>query len=83
MLGPGELACPLRRLDVVEADDSALGLGDHLLRDHDDVALAELDPGGDHRAQIVALVDLGQALDRQDRDHASGTPVMRIPAWAL
>ena len=38
----GELARPLRRLDVLDPHDAALGLRDRLLRDDDDVAVLEL-----------------------------------------
>ena len=36
----------------------------------------------DQRAEVVALPDLGQALDREDLDHARSMPVTRIPACA-
>ena len=62
-------------------DDAALGLRHDLLRDHDDVVILELDPRGDQRRKVIALLHLGQAEHRQDRDHS--TPLTRIPAWAL
>ena len=37
------------------AHDAALRLRDDLLRDHDDVAVLELDPLGDQRREVVAL----------------------------
>jgi hypothetical protein len=75
-----ELARALRWLDVVEPDEAAFDLRDRLLRDDDDVAVLERRSVGDQRAEVVALAQLGQALDRQDRDHS---PVMLTPAWPL
>ena len=49
-------------LDVLDPHDAALGLRDGLLRDDDDVAVLELRPRRDQRAEVVALLDLGQAL---------------------
>ncbi len=79
----GELTGALGGLDLVEADDAPLRLRDGLLGDDDDVAGAQLRRAGDHRAQVVAGADLGQALDREDGDHAGGSPVTEMPAWAL
>ena len=56
-----------------------LRLGDGLLRDHHDVVVAEVGRLGHQRGEIVALPDLGQALDRSELDH--GRPVRRRPAW--
>ena len=67
---------------VVERDDPALCLGDRLLRDDDDVPGLERRGARDERAEIVSLLDLGEALDREDLDHAGGIPVTAIPAWA-
>ena len=68
---------------AVERDDAALGLRDRLLRDDDDVAVPQSDRRGDQRAEVGALLDLGEALDREDLDHAAGMPVTVMPAWAL
>ena len=38
--------------------------------------------GGDQRAEVGALADLGEALDREDLDHAPGMPVTVMPACA-
>ena len=46
--------------------DAALGLGDDLLGDDDDVALEQVGAGGDQLTQVRAGLDLGQALDRDD-----------------
>jgi len=67
----GEPERLLGGLDPREVDDAALGLRDHLLRDTDDVAVLERDRGGDHRRQVVALADLGEPFDRNDRHCAA------------
>ena len=56
----GDLARPLRRLDVVEADDASLDLRDRLLRDDDDVAVLELDALEDQRREVVPFAQLGE-----------------------
>src|SRR5205814_3013257 len=66
-----ELACPLRRHDVVETDDAALDLRDGLLGDDDDVAVLELRALGDERGEVVAFLQLLDPFNRHDRDHAS------------
>ena len=75
----GELDRLRRRLEAVDADHATFRLGHDLLREHEHVAVRELGAFRDHRRQIVALPDLGQAVHGQDRDHA-GTPEMRTPA---
>ncbi len=55
-----------RRLDVVEANDPPLRLRHDLLGDHDDVAVLELDPLDDERAEVVPLRDLREAFHRDD-----------------
>ena len=84
----GELVRALGRLDPVEADDPALGLRDDLLRDDEDVGVLEpARPVGrlrQERHEIVALLDLRDALEREDPDPGGhGRPVMRTPACAL
>ena len=81
-LAGGELPCALARVDVVQIDNATLGLRDHLVRHDEHVTVLKRDRTRDERAEIVALLNLGQALDREDRDHAS-TPETRIPACAL
>ena len=76
--GPGEPAGTIGRFHVVESSDAAFGLRDDLLRNDHHVALLELCELGDQHAEVVALLDLGQPLDRDDRDH--GRPVTRMPA---
>ena len=85
---PGELVRPLGRLDPLEADHPALRLRDDLLRDDEDVGVLEAScPVGrfrQERHEIVALLDLRDALEREDPDLAGhGRPVMRMPACAL
>ena len=60
-----------RRLDRPQVDDGALRLGHHLLGDDEDVtglrgerAGRRLERVADHRLEIVARVDLGQAGER-------------------
>src|SRR6476469_3132459 len=77
----GELAGLLGRLEIVEPDDAPLGLRDRLLRDDEDVTVAQLGPLEDERPEIVALPDLRQAADGEDLDRS--TPLMRRPACAL
>ncbi len=57
-----------------EADHPSLRLRDGLLRDHDDVAVGQVCRRRDHRAQVVALADLRQPVDGQDRDHSAVRP---------
>ena len=79
---PGELACPLRRLEVGEMDDAALDLRHGLLGDDEDVARLELPrrrPGG--RGEVVSLLELRDPPEREDANLAGhGRPVTRIPA---
>ena len=77
-----ELARPLRRLDVVQPHDAGLGLRDDLLRENDDVAVLERTRTRHELCKIRAGADLGQALERQDRQ-AHRRPVTRRPAWIL
>src|SRR5581483_9964740 len=56
------------RLHVVEPHDAALGLRDDLLRDDDDVAVAQVGARRDQVRKVVARMDLGQALDAEDLD---------------
>ena len=99
----GELERALGGLDVVERDDAALDLRDGLLRDHDDVASLEPAdaaprPRAGAAAEVVALVELRQAGERDDaqrrrrrrgasltvrRPRAQCRPVTRRPACAL
>jgi hypothetical protein len=79
----GDLARLLRGLDVVEADDAALRLGDGLLRENDDVAVLELELGRDELGEVVPFTDLRQALDRNEANLSQGKPVSRMPACAL
>ena len=67
-------------LDLGQTNDPSLGLRDRLLRDHEDVAVLQLGPLRDQRAEVVSLADLRQPLDRPDRD-GHGRPVSRRPAW--
>src|ERR1019366_6836850 len=68
-VGRGQLARALAGLDLVEAADTALGLGDGLVGDDDDVAGAERGCGGwDQGGEGVARPDLGQAGERQRRE---------------
>ena len=70
----GELARALGRLDLGERDDAALRLRDGLLRDDDDVAVLEparaLGGVGEQRREVVALLDLREALERDDPELA-------------
>jgi hypothetical protein len=62
----GELERPRRRLDVGEPDHASLDLGDGLLRDDEDVAVLERGGRREQLDEIVALGQLGQALDGDD-----------------
>jgi hypothetical protein len=74
----------LRRLDARETDNPAFRLRNDLLREHDHVAVLELELGGDELGQVVAFLDLRQAGDRNDAKLAAqGRPVRRMPACAL
>ena len=79
-------SCARRRgLDPVEPDDAALRLRDHLLGDDEHVGV--LEPAGPRPPlarpdEIVAFLDLRDALERDDPD-AHARPVTRRPAWAL
>ena len=71
---------------VVGLLDAALGLGDDLLRDDDDVALGQaaraLEGVAEQRREVVPRPHLGDPLERQDLDAGhSGRPVMRTPAF--
>ena len=82
----GELARALGRLDLVEADHPALRFRDHLLRDDEDVGV--LEPARTRRRlrqernEIVALLDLRDALEREDPD-ACFPPTPAKPAAPL
>src|SRR5205085_5520862 len=65
-------------LDLRQAHDPALGLRDRLLGDDEHVAVLEGGTAGDQLSEVVTLVDLGQAFDREDPDQ--GKPVSRRPA---
>ena len=93
-----ELARPLRRLELVQPDDAPLGLGDDLLGNDEDIGLFESpSPRGrvaEERGQVVTLLDLRDALQREDPELAGrghpepesggpGSPVRRRPACAL
>jgi hypothetical protein len=78
-----DLACLLGRLDVREPDDAALSFRDDFLRQHDDVAVLELDRVGDELGEVVADANLGQAGDRDDANVVQEMPVSRIPACVL
>ena len=80
----GNLQRAWRRLDLVKADDASFRLRDDLLREDDDVAVLELDLGGDELCEIVVLADLRQTRDGNDAELAGqGRPVRRMPACAL
>ena len=84
----GELERALGRLDSVEADHPALGLRDDLLRDDEHVGVLEaacaIGRFRQERHEIVAFLDLRDALEREDPDAAGhGRPVIRTPACAL
>ena len=79
----GNLARALRRLDVVEPHDAPLGLRHGFLREDDDVAVLELEPGGNERGEVVPFTDLRQSLDCDDADFLQLIPVIRMPACAL
>jgi hypothetical protein len=80
----GDLSRFFGRLDAGERDNSAFGLRHDLLREHDHVAVLELELRRDELGQVVPLLDLGQAGDRDDAKLAAqGRPVRRIPACAL
>ena len=78
----GELERTRRRVDVLQASDAAFRLRDDLLREHDDVAVLERAALRHELGEVRAGGDLGQALERQDRE-AHGSPVTRRPAWIL
>jgi hypothetical protein len=50
------------------------------VRDHDHVAVGELDRPGDELGEVVALANLGQALDGDDPQLGQGRPVSLTPA---
>ena len=73
----GELA--RRGVDAVQVHDPSFDLRDRLLRDDDDVAVLELHTLEDERDEVVALLELGDAGDGEDRD-AGHRPTTRMPA---
>jgi hypothetical protein len=79
----GDLERALRRLDLVETDDTAFRLRDRLLGEHDDVPVLDLDALRDERREVVAARDFGQADDRDDAELVAQRPVRRTPACAL
>ena len=84
LLVAGDLPRPVRRLDAGESDDPAFGLRDDLLREHDHVAVLELDLRDDELGKVVPFLDLRQSGDRDDAKLAAqGSPVRRMPACAL
>ena len=65
----GELERPLRRLDLVQPHDAALGLRDHLLGDDEHVGVLEAARalgrvGQEQPREVVAFLDLRDALER-------------------
>ncbi len=68
-----------RGVDAVQAHDPSFDLRDRLLRDDDDVAVLELHALEDERHEVVALLELGDAGDGEDRE-AGHRPTMRMPA---
>ena len=57
---------------VRQADDPALGLGDDLVGDHEDVFACQLDAGGSDQArEVIPRPHLGQAGERCELDHAT------------
>src|SRR5205823_5611528 len=82
ILSAGDLARAVRGLVLVEPNDAPFDLRDRLLRDDDDVGLLELDAFEDEPREIVALPELRNPGDREERVSAH-TPTMRTPAWPL
>jgi hypothetical protein len=71
----GDLFRACGRLDLAEAYDASFGFRDDLLRENDDVAVLELDRARDQLGEIVALLDLRQAGNRDDAELVSqGSP---------
>ncbi len=74
-------------LDVLERNHAALRLGHGLLGHHEDVSARET--AGPLRSlrkqpgEVVPLLDLGDALQREDLDSGHSRPVSRMPACAL
>ena len=79
LVGGRDLPRLLGRLDAVEVHDATLDLGDGLLRDDDDVSVLELGAVQDHAGEVVALAQLGDALDGEDRERRH-SPTMSRPA---
>ena len=78
LLVAGDLYAPARRLDAGESDNSAFGLRDDLLREHDHVAVLELELRSDEPRPGRPFLDLRQAGDRDDAELAAqGSPVRR------
>ena len=79
------LAGLLGGLDIGECDHSSLHLGHCLLGHNEDVSGLEAAHSSrcvrEQPGEVVSLLDLGDALQREDRDHSS--PVRRMPACAL
>ena len=84
----GQLVGAFGRLDLLEADHPALRFRDDLLGDDEDVGVLEASCPfrclRQQRHEIVALLDLRDALEREDPDAGRhGKPVTRMPACAL
>ena len=84
----GELEGARGRLDLVQPHNASLGLRDDLLGDDDDVGVLEpagaLGRVGQQSDEVVSLLDLRDALERDDPDLAGHSkPVIRRPACAL
>jgi hypothetical protein len=77
---PGKRRRELRRLDVREPDDASFRLRHQLLRQHDDVVVAQLDHAHDVLGDNVPFDQLRDALQRMDLDHSR--PVTRSPVRA-
>jgi hypothetical protein len=97
--GGGELARPRRRRDGPQVHVAALRLRDRLLRDHQNVAVAEpqahaVERRQDGERKVVARLDQRNAFQRKQLEAARaghgarqvlppGTPVMRMPAPSI
>jgi hypothetical protein len=78
-----DLPCTLRRLQLVQANDSPFGFGHRLLREDDDVAVLELELRDDQLGEVVPFLDLRQPLDCDNSEFFQGRPVSLMPACAL
>ncbi|MDF2753271.1 MAG: hypothetical protein K0S82_1654 [Gaiellaceae bacterium] len=80
-------ACFLGGRDLGERDHAALRLGYGLLGHHEDVTGLEAARSTgclrEQLCEVVSLLDLGNALQREDLDSDHSRPVRRIPACAL